>query len=101
MPTNDREALRRRFEKEPDFVNMKRFGYSLKRCEEKYPEGLTDDGAVAAAVCLPEAAIESEMERIARKLQAIMAVEVEVETYVTPQLWLMLAPILPPGTLED
>jgi hypothetical protein len=76
MPsTIDKEALRRRFETEPDFINVKRFGYSLKRCQEKYPDGLPDDRAVAAAACLDESDVEVEMDRITEELKDILDIE--------------------------
>ncbi len=100
MSAASKEALRRRVETEHDFVNMKRFDYSLTRCAAKYPEGMADDRAIAAALCIDEADIPAHMQRIALELRARMGVEVE-EPYTTPRLWLMLAPILPPGTLED
>lgn len=77
MPTSDKEALRRRVEIEADFVNMKRFGYSLRRCEEKYPQGLTDDKAIAAALCIEEGEVERSMERIAGEIREILGVDKE------------------------
>lgn len=105
MPTPDKEAQRRRFETVPDFIAMKRFGYSLARCEERYPVdegGLQDDKAVAQAAALEESQVQIELDRIAGELRHLMNVQVEEpDDYRTPMLWLMLAPILPPGTLED
>jgi hypothetical protein len=94
--------MRRRFETEPDFVNMKRFDYSLDRCREKHPAGIFDQQgnldvrAVAAACCLDEEAYHAEMALIALDLRDLMDVEVE-EDAGPAMLELMLAVILPRG----
>lgn len=46
------EALRR-INEDPDFICVKRYGYSLKELLEKFPEG-TPDKLIARALLIPE-----------------------------------------------
>jgi hypothetical protein len=62
---------KRRLETEPDFVNLKRFGYSLETAMNRYPDGAPDN-VVAAALCISEAEVESRYQTIVQKLRSLL-----------------------------
>lgn len=58
---------------EPEFINIKRFEYDLRRVEEKYPDGAPSK-VIAAGMCVKEEEIEDHMKRITAELQRLMGV---------------------------
>lgn len=72
-PVPDEEVARRRVSEEPDYVNVKRFGFSLARLKERYPDECPD-GVVADAMMVPEDQVQVLYEGIAAKLRGIMGV---------------------------
>lgn len=62
------EEFKRRLETEPDFVNLKRYGYSLERVLDRYPDG-APDRLIAQALCMSEEEVEELYEEIVLKLR--------------------------------
>ena len=53
---------------DPDFICMKRFGFSLKRLMERYPEG-APDSVIAQALNITEAEVERRYQNIIQVLR--------------------------------
>ena len=62
------QTTRERIEQDPDFVNLKKFDYSLKRMLEKYPNG-APDRVISQALQIPEAEIDQRFQSILDKLK--------------------------------
>jgi hypothetical protein len=71
-----KEAVRQRVDQDPDFINLKRFGYSLEKLLERYPEDKHPEGCprriVAAALDMTEAEVAKLEEAIIVKLRRAM-----------------------------
>lgn len=72
MPTVD--EIRTRIMSEPDFVNLKRFDYSLKKLMEKYPDGVTRK-VEAQALLMTEEEAEELYQTVVQKLRTMMKVD--------------------------
>ena len=59
---------------DPDFILTKRFGFSIKRLLERYPDGAPDN-VIAAALGIPEAEVEQRYQSIVRVLQGRVGVQ--------------------------
>lgn len=59
---------RTRLELEPDFILMKRFGYSLARLLERYPDGATDEIA-AQALGISKGEVDRRYQKVVDSLQ--------------------------------
>lgn len=70
------EAIRQRVDTEPDFVNLKRYGYSLTNLLEQFPDGCPDK-VMAAALDMTEVELKSVEDALTLKLRGLMKVEVE------------------------
>lgn len=68
------EEARKKVQTVPDFVNSKRHDYSLKKLEERYPDGAPDN-VVASALMIEEEQVEPEFEKVVVKLRETMGVE--------------------------
>jgi len=68
------EDARKRLNEEPDFVNAKRYEYSLAQLEERYPDGAPDN-IIANALMIDEEEVEAEYGKVVEKLRDIMGVE--------------------------
>lgn len=66
----------RRIVEEPDFVNLKRYGYSLAAVMENFPDGCPDK-VVAAALLITEDDVPVLQESITAKLRVAMKVDVD------------------------
>lgn len=64
---------KKRINEDPDFVNLKRFNYSLAQLLERYPEGCPDR-VIAAALMIPETEVEEIYDTVVTKLRMIMGV---------------------------
>lgn len=53
---------------DPDFVCMKRFGFSLRRLIERYPEG-APDSVIAQALNISESEVERRYQSIVQVLR--------------------------------
>lgn len=74
MPSS--EETRKLIDTDPDFVNLKRFDYSLEKVLEKFPDG-APTRIIAQALMITEDEVEDEYERIIAKLRTAMKVEPE------------------------
>lgn len=70
---NEQETNRKVHE-EPDFVNSKRYDYSLQKLEERYPDG-APDSVIASALMIEEEEVEPEFDKVVVKLREKMGVE--------------------------
>lgn len=69
------DEARNKVHNEPDFVNSKRYDYSLKKLEERYPEGAPDN-VIANALMIKEEEVEPEFDKVVVKMRENMGVEV-------------------------
>ncbi len=67
------EALVRLVHEDPDFVNSKRFGYSLARVLERYPDGAPPH-LIATLLMIPEDEISDRYDQIVNKLRIGMGI---------------------------
>lgn len=67
------EALdqRKKIETDPDFIALKRFGYSLAVLVERHPEGVPDK-MIAQALLISEAEVEELYEKAVASLRALV-----------------------------
>ena len=56
---------------DPDYILLKRFGYSLKRLVDRYPEGVPDS-IIAASLGCPEEDIEPRYQRIVSEIRKLL-----------------------------
>lgn len=64
----DELELLRRVATEPDFVNLKRYSYSLEKVLDRYPDG-APDRLIAQALCMSEEEVEELYEEVVLKLR--------------------------------
>lgn len=62
------ESIRHKIENEPDFIDSKKFDYSLRKILAKYPNGVPDR-LIAQALHLSEAEINQHFQQILDKLK--------------------------------
>jgi hypothetical protein len=62
------EEIKNKIEQDEDFVNIKRFDYSLKKLLERYPEG-APVSVMAQALMIPEEELEIMYQNILSKLR--------------------------------
>jgi DNA-binding NarL/FixJ family response regulator len=67
------EEIQNRLETDPDFVVLKRFGYSLEAVLERYPEGCPNR-IVAQALSIPEETLPDYYAQVVEKLRILMGV---------------------------
>ena len=67
------QELRKRVETEADFVNLKRFNYSLEKLLERYPEGCPNR-VIAHALDIAEDEVEELYQMAVCKLRVLMGV---------------------------
>jgi hypothetical protein len=68
------EEIRNRIATEPDFVNIKRFDYSLEKVLERYPEGAPIK-IIAQALHVTAQEVEETLEKVINKLRQKMKVD--------------------------
>lgn len=76
MPSVD--EIRTRIQTEPDFINLKRFEYSLEKVLERYPEG-APPRLIAQALLMTEEEVEELYQRTVLKLRDVMKVDADAE----------------------
>lgn len=69
------EEIRQLIDTEPDFVNLRRYGNSLEKVIETYPDGAPDKVIAQALLMTPEE-VEELYENVVIKLRVLMKVEV-------------------------
>lgn len=74
MTTAQDADIQLRLETEPDFIALKRFDFSLKELEKRYPDGCPDH-IIAAALNLTEEEVQTHHNRIVQELRAKMGVK--------------------------
>lgn len=67
----DDQKVKELIEKDPDYVDIKRFQYSLKNLLQRYPEG-APDRVIAQALDIPEEKVQELYEDIIEKLRDLM-----------------------------
>lgn len=67
MPTV--EEIRRKIDTDPDFVNLKRFDFSINKLLERYPDGAPVK-LIAQGLMTTEEEVEETFRQIVAKLQA-------------------------------
>jgi hypothetical protein len=66
--------VKKLIETDPDFVCARRFGNSLSRLEERYPDGCPDH-VIASALGISEDEVQEKMDTIIEKLRTAMGVK--------------------------
>lgn len=66
--------IRRRIETEPDYINIKRFDYSLAKLLERYPEG-APNRIIAHGLAIAEQEVEEMYQHAVARLRVSMGVE--------------------------
>jgi hypothetical protein len=61
---------------DPDFVNLKRYGYSLDAVMQQFPDGCPDK-VIASALLITEDDVRNMKDQITVKLRKMMKVDVE------------------------
>lgn len=72
----DEKDVRRRLETEEDFINLKRFGFSIREVMKRYPDGVPDR-IIAQALGISEEEVEARYGEIVARLRETMKVEDE------------------------
>lgn len=65
------EEIRRRLATDPDFINTRRFNFSLAEMRERYPGGAPDH-LIAAALDMTEGELEQRFARIVAELRRVV-----------------------------
>lgn len=68
------EEVKKKVEEDPDFVNLKRFDFSLKKLVERYPEGCPNR-VILSALLMSEDELDKCYNGIVEKLRAQMGVK--------------------------
>lgn len=68
------EETRRKIAEDPDYVNIKRFGNSLNKVLERYPEGAPTK-VIAQAMLMTEQEVEEMYQKVVVKLRRALKVE--------------------------
>jgi len=68
------DEIRSRIDGDPDFVNLKRFDYSLAKLLERYPEGCPDR-VIAHALLVSEEEVEELYDIAVERLRELMGVK--------------------------
>jgi len=70
------QDIKNKIETDPDFINLKRFDFSLKKLQEKYPNG-APDRIISQALGLPEAEINQRVQQVLSKLKSQITYDIE------------------------
>jgi hypothetical protein len=73
MALDDNE-IRDRVNNDPEFVNIKRYNYSIENLLARYQDSSIPDRVVAQALALTEQELEDEFARLVEKLRNKMGV---------------------------
>ncbi len=68
------EEAKKKLDAEPDFAFVKRYEYSMKVLEERYPEGAPDN-IIAQALMIEEEQVEPALNKLIVKMRGLMKVE--------------------------
>lgn len=75
VPPIDSIDLPRLVHEDPEFVAIRRFGYSMANLMERYPEGCPDH-VIAQALLITEMEVSGAYQGLVLKLRGLMSVEV-------------------------
>ena len=79
MP-DDTVQIRRRIDTDPDFISLKRYGYSLEKFLERYPNGVPEDARgtklIAQALCMSEEDVKNIVQKAIGAIRHNMKVKV-------------------------
>ncbi len=67
---------------DPDFINIRRFDYSLERLLDRYPDGASDR-LIASALMMTEDEVSEFYEEVVEKLRTIIGVNHETKDRAT------------------
>ena len=70
------EEAQRQLHSNPDFVNLKRYGYSLEAVAAQFPQGCPDK-VIAQAMLITEDDVPAMKEAVMLKLRAAMKVKID------------------------
>ena len=65
--------IRQRVETDPDYINLKRFDFSLRKLLVRYPDGCPDH-IIAQALILNESEVETTYNNVVIRLRTLMGV---------------------------
>jgi len=65
------DESKKRILNEPDYINLKRFDYSLAKLMERYPDGAPDK-VIASALMMTEVDVDELYEDVVQKLRALI-----------------------------
>jgi len=68
------DQAKKKIETEPDFIYSNRFGHSLKKCLERYPDGAPTK-VIAQVLLMTEEEVELVHQDIIKKLRVLMKVD--------------------------
>ncbi len=68
------EDARKKLNTDPNFANAKRYDYSMRKLEERYPDGAPDN-VIATALMIPEVEVEPALAKLVVKMRELMGVE--------------------------
>lgn len=77
FPMMTPEQVQTAIHQQPDFVNLKRYDYSLEKVMEAFPDGCPDK-VIAAGLDLTEEQLKALSDSITLKLRTLMKVDVDV-----------------------
>jgi hypothetical protein len=66
--------IRKKIESEPDFVNLKRYDFSLEKLLDKFPDGVPNK-MIAQALLMTEEEVEKIYQQVVLKLRKEMKVD--------------------------
>lgn len=68
------DITKRRLEEDEDFINLKRFDFSVSEIIKRYPEGVPDR-LIAQGLCISEERLEEQYQVVVRRLRLLMKVD--------------------------
>ena len=70
----DGPDVQKKLSDDEDYLDLKRFDYSVNKALERYPDGLPDH-LIAQGLCISETKLEEQYQVIVRRLRSLMKVE--------------------------
>ncbi len=60
---------------DPDYIDIRRFGFSVTKLMERYGEDGCPDHVIAAALMIPEEEVEAQYQRVIQKMRDHIGVD--------------------------
>lgn len=70
------EEIKKKILSDPDFVNLKRYGYSVEKVLDRFPDGAPTK-LIAQGLMMSEEEVEETLQSVILKLRTALKVEVE------------------------